>query len=241
MRTCVPTILALIFFTLFANQAEASPGETRPVRIILGSIETKNWENNLVRNNPNLAHYHWNPVYSNVQGTQLVSPMPRPPLNGTAPPGKNPMSPHTVFHPAKPRPPVYSKPRAIPPQRNTATSLDYRHALPNHDLAGRILPKKADPQVWAQLKNKQVGAELVSKPESVQQNVSGLLKPKHRHHHSKNVSAKLACRPHSVKQAVSGKLMTPKTLTYESYDVDTSGYSTRTSIKGRMAAGARNY
>ncbi len=253
MRTCVPTFLALIILTLFSSQAKAHPGESRPVRVILGSVETKNWEQNLVKNNPNLAHYHWNPVYSSVQGTQLLTPMPRPPAQGTVPPGKNVGSPHVVFHPARPRPPVYSKPRQIPPQRNTSTSLDYKHAQPAHDLTGRILPKKPqntfDPQVFAQLRNQQLGGQLLRKPDGAvakslpaEGRVSGLLKPKRQHNHSKHVSAKLASRPHSTNQSVSGKLITPpKALSYESYDVDPSGYSTTTSIKGRMAAVPRNY
>lgn len=184
MRTGVPITLALILMTIFCGKALARHGESRPVRVTLGSVEQRNWENNLVKRNPNLAHYHWNPIYANVQGTQMVRPMPKNPIRGTAP-GKKRLHgvSHGIFKPAYQRPSVYKKPVHMAPQRTASTSSEYRHAqLPTgsmnrvstnleykhaqlpvarRDASGRLIaPPTSSQDTAAQLRNPRVAASL---------------------------------------------------------------------------------
>lgn len=50
------------------------------VRVTTGSVNNAGWEHNLVRGNPNLSHFGWFPVVSNVQGTMKVYPTKGPNL-----------------------------------------------------------------------------------------------------------------------------------------------------------------
>lgn len=126
-----------------ADRALAREGERRPIRATLGCIEYRNWQENLVKTNPNLAHYHWNPIYANIQGVRLVGPPPPPKQRLTSRPkkmvvggkpsknqAKNQQTTY-IYRPAKERPSVYKKPLQMAPQRhNTNTSIAYKHAAP---------------------------------------------------------------------------------------------------------------
>lgn len=70
-------LVALLSFAAGA-EARAKTSRKRPARVTVGSVEIRDWQSSIVDNYPNLRHYHWNPIYSNVQGIRMVSP-PGPP------------------------------------------------------------------------------------------------------------------------------------------------------------------
>lgn len=142
-----------------ADKALASHGERRPIRATLGCIEYRNWQENLVKTNPNLAHYHWNPIYANVQGIRLVGP-PLPPkqrltsrpkkMAAGAKPAKNSAKNQQtayIYRPAKERPSVYKKPVQIAPQRNTNTAIAYKHTAPQHRTGTSLAYRHVAPQL----------------------------------------------------------------------------------------------
>lgn len=139
--------LAMAVFMVLAlvsgQKAEAArQGERRPIRTTVGCVEVRNWENNILKSNPNLRHYHWNPIYANVQGTRLVGPPPPPRQCLTNRGKKHDVGPRSkkqqstianknyVFRPVQARPSVYKKPTQIAPQRSTGTQIAYRHVAP---------------------------------------------------------------------------------------------------------------
>lgn len=155
-----PHTLALALVTLIVTAAardKALAGDQRPVSVTIGCIEYRNWEANLVRNNPNLRHYHWNPIYANVQAVHMVGPGNPPPMEGTSGPKKHggppdsprnlvvktnkqhplfykrPANPHFVYHPN-----FYKRPVHLAPQHNTSTSIAYKYVAPGTDLNGKL-------------------------------------------------------------------------------------------------------
>ncbi|MGH9548614.1 MAG: hypothetical protein ACRD72_25525 [Candidatus Angelobacter sp.] len=65
-------IATILLWTICPAQADQ---RSYGVRETIGTVETKGWEANLVRGNPNLAHWHWDPIYSNPQGMKYISPI----------------------------------------------------------------------------------------------------------------------------------------------------------------------
>jgi len=137
-------VAIFLVLSLTGGEAQARRGELRPVRATLGCVEVRNWENNLVKVNPNLRHYHWNPIYANIQGTRLVGPPPPPKQRLTSRPKKHEVASkpkrdqvkgqpaNYIFRPAKERPSVYKRPMRVAPRRNpsTSTSIAYKHVAP---------------------------------------------------------------------------------------------------------------
>jgi hypothetical protein len=56
------------------NTAQVS--DKRTVRVTTGIQQVSGWEQGLVRGNPNLARWHWDPIYSYKQGLGRVGPEP---------------------------------------------------------------------------------------------------------------------------------------------------------------------
>lgn len=142
-----------------ADKAVAGQGERRPIRATVGCIEYRNWQENLVKTNPNLAHYHWNPIYANVQGVRLVGPPPPPKQRLTSRPKKMELankpakstlknqSTAYIYRPNKERPSVYKKPTHMAPQRSTHTAIAYRHSAPQHNTGTSLAYKHVAPQL----------------------------------------------------------------------------------------------
>ncbi|MGD9680211.1 MAG: hypothetical protein AB7W16_03405 [Candidatus Obscuribacterales bacterium] len=119
----VNTTLLLVALLSFAASAEAraKTSRKRPARVTVGSVEIRDWQSSIVENYPNLKHYHWNPIYSNVQGIRMVSP-PGPPRqkarqsrnpvvkNQVARKSRHPQSKHVVYRPAAGQRHIYKKP-----------------------------------------------------------------------------------------------------------------------------------
>jgi len=139
--------LAMAVFMILAlvggQKAEAArQGELRPVRATVGCVEIRNWENNILKSNPNLRHYHWNPIYANVQGTRLVGPPPPPRQCLTSRGKKHEVASKSkkqqtaitnknyLYKPFQARPSVYKKPTQIAPHRSTGTQIAYKHVAP---------------------------------------------------------------------------------------------------------------
>jgi hypothetical protein len=61
----LPVALAIFVCTASAAYAEDRP--IRGLRETVGTIQINGWEQGLVNNQPNLSHWHWTPIYANVQ------------------------------------------------------------------------------------------------------------------------------------------------------------------------------
>lgn len=145
--------------TATVEGAQARENELRPVRATLGCIEYRNWQSNLVKTNPNLRHYHWNPIYANIQGTRLVGPPAPPKQRLTTRPKKQELAARPkrdeakrqptayVFRPAKERPSVYKQPSRMAPQAGTRTEIAYKHAAPHRKTGASLAYKHVSPQL----------------------------------------------------------------------------------------------
>lgn len=78
-----------LFLVLFSacDQVSAKSKDSRYARVTVGSVEIKDWHHDIVKSYPNLSHYHWNPMYANVQGWNKVRP-PKHGIKGTKPQAK---------------------------------------------------------------------------------------------------------------------------------------------------------
>jgi hypothetical protein len=163
-----------------ADKAIAGQGERRPIRATVGCVEYRNWQENLVKTNPNLAHYHWNPIYVNVQGVRLVGPPPPPKQLLTSrpkkqPSGGKPSKNHVknqqtayIFRPNKERPSIYKKPTRIAPQRSTHTAIAYKHTAPQHRTGTslaytHVAPQLSSRDVQGQLSSRDAQGRLTSR------------------------------------------------------------------------------
>lgn len=174
------SLLSLLLTTIVCGSAEAKPQhqQKRQVRVTVGSVEIRDWESHLVKNNPNLRHFHWNPIYANVQSRELVSPPPPPkfPINNKPAHHEIKIDPsHLSFKRAAPRRRIYTNPVQIPtpPQTSVAarpTQQDLSGVLINKD--GRLIWNRPKPptkevaaafsqdKVYAKLDRKDVGGQL---------------------------------------------------------------------------------
>lgn len=55
-------------------RGKARQDGSRPNRVTVGTVEIKGWQHGIVKSYPNLKNYHWNPMYANVQGMNMVRP-----------------------------------------------------------------------------------------------------------------------------------------------------------------------
>ncbi|MBX9671322.1 MAG: hypothetical protein K2X93_27285, partial [Candidatus Obscuribacterales bacterium] len=154
--------LAFLFSALFVTvqDAQSRESELRPVRATVGCIEYRNWQSGLVNANPNLRHYHWNPMYANVQGVRLVGPPPPPPQRLTSRPKRQVLANKPqknrlkrpgvtcVYKAFAPRPSVYKKPMHVAPSHRsgTGTNLAYRHSAPMRNTNTSLAYRHAAPQ-----------------------------------------------------------------------------------------------
>ncbi len=161
-NTRIGLALAFLVSALFVTvqDAQSRESELRPVRATIGCIEYRNWQSGLVNANPNLRHYHWNPIYANVQGVRLVGPPPPSPQRLTSRPKKQVLAnkpqkndlkrPGTtcVYKAFAPRPSVYRKPVHIAPTHRvgTGTNLAYRHSAPMRNTNTSLAYRHASPQ-----------------------------------------------------------------------------------------------
>lgn len=167
--------LAMAVFMVLAlisgQRAEAARhSELRSVRTTVGCVEVRNWEENILRSNPNLRHYHWNPIYANVQGTRLVGPPPPPRQCLTNRGKKHQVGPKSkkqqstfanknyLFRPVQARPSVYKKPTQIAPHRSTGTQIAYKHVAPTLRSTNTSIGYK---HIAPQLSNRDASARLV--------------------------------------------------------------------------------
>ncbi|HEY9784557.1 MAG TPA: hypothetical protein V6D17_04075 [Candidatus Obscuribacterales bacterium] len=164
---------AIAIVLLSASQAKAQ--QTNPImRETIGTIETRGWERTLIKGNPNLKHWHWNPIYSTVHGYKRVKP------------GSMKLRQEVYFKPIKEPPEKRRYPKqnhvAFPIGRNPdgtqRPNPTVSSKLVSHDLNGVLMRRQAE----AQLKAKQVEARLAaSKVEgrlAAKQGQAELLAPK---------------------------------------------------------------
>ncbi len=129
------------------------------VRVTTGSVQINNWQHNLVEGNPNLGHWHWNPIYANVQGLKTVRANAGPDKfkhrHGPAP-----LHPNVTVQRITPRElSVYTRPNHIP--FNTTPKPDTKVAavLRAPDVSANLSHR----DVSASLRNNQVNGSLAQK------------------------------------------------------------------------------
>lgn len=113
---------------------------SRPNRVTVGTVEIKGWQHGIVKSYPNLKNYHWNPMYANVQGMNMVRPTKHSVKGKARAPQKQQPNQKTVnkiadkyvrYRPVQAKPAyvtyqrpksVYKKPVHLPAQRPVATN-----------------------------------------------------------------------------------------------------------------------
>lgn len=132
---------------LAGNQSE-HPSAPVPVRVTTGVEEVKGWEQGLVKGNPNLGHWHWDPIYSYKQGYGVLRQKPLKPGNG----------PFAGGQPGKP------------------TKSTFNYPIDHHDVKPIHLPYS--PQAMAEIQGRLSQPERQQSPENepeTKESVSGQL------------------------------------------------------------------
>lgn len=171
MRPAPSLSLLLVALACLSINTGASAADPRPtVRETVGTVEVRGWQNSLVKGNPNLSHWHWNPIYSNVQGYKKLAPGGAPmrqqgiyrPLKGPEPPPRYQKPKHMAFDLSQPKP---SKPYidipALRPNKDvsgTLTSKDGSGTLSSRDASGMLAARDLN----GELINKEVNGKVAS-------------------------------------------------------------------------------
>ncbi len=252
------SLAATVFVFGQAVEAKSHP-QKRQVRVTVGSVEVRDWEHSLVKNNPNLRHFHWNPIYANVQSREYVSPPPPPkfPINKRPAHHEIKVDPsHLSFKKAAPRRRVYNNPIQVPTNTSRPPQQDISGVIVNKD--GRLVWNRPTPpqkevaaafsqdKVYPQLTNKDVGANLsTSKPTGLLATRQGMGTLR-----DKEVSAQLASKDLSgelVSKGTQAQLARPAVASYgDRYSSNLPGAATtftrteKRSVYGQLAA-KRNY
>lgn len=65
-----PLLIALALIIGTSTVAQAQNRKVHTVRESAGRIEVTGWEHDLIRRDPNLGHWHWTPMYANLDRTR---------------------------------------------------------------------------------------------------------------------------------------------------------------------------
>ncbi|HEY9734594.1 MAG TPA: hypothetical protein V6C89_21970 [Drouetiella sp.] len=177
-------IAALACLPVFCLSADAAERKA-VVRVTTGSVQVNGWQHNLVQNNPNLGHWHWNPIYANVQGLKTVraNSLPDRFHHRSGPAQLHPNV--TVTHIVPRNQSIYQRPNHIPfnltrpPETNVSANLrspDVSAKLSHQDVSANL----RNNQVSGQLANRDVSAALTQNRTNASlanRNVSGELLP----------------------------------------------------------------
>jgi hypothetical protein len=182
---------------LSANNAKNQDKHT--IRVTTGIQQVQGWEQGLVRSNPNLARWHWDPIYSYRQGYATVSPEAMKTSNGrslnrvSGSPGK---PAYNYIVPA----PQDSRPKHIPisPQAMEEVQARYSQEKPKLPTAQPV-----QENVLGQLNHKDTQATLVAP--SVSATVATYGKP-----YARRERFDTALKYSSQKATVYGQLMNAK-------------------------------
>ena len=138
-----------------AQTPAKTKNEARPiVRVTTGVQAVQGWEQGLVRGNPNLARWHWDPIYSYKQGLARVGPEPLSIRNGTGKQsGKAGPSAYQYAVPAQ----QDSRPQHIPFSDQAVKEVQARYRQPVHVHTD----KPIETNVFGQLSNKQTQASIL--------------------------------------------------------------------------------
>lgn len=177
-------VAALSCLAICCLNAEAAERKA-VVRVTTGSVQINGWQHHLVQNNPNLGHWHWNPIYANVQGLKTVRANNGPDRfhHRSGPAQLHPNVTVTQIVPRSQS--VYQRPNHIPfnltrpPETNVSANLrspDVSAKLSHRDVNGTL----RNNQVSGQLANRDVSATLSQNRTNASlanRNVSGELLP----------------------------------------------------------------
>ena len=150
------TVYSLSLPAIAGNDTKNKP----IVRVTTGIQQVQGWEQGLVRGNPNLARWHWDPIYSYKQGYARLSPEPAKLMNGQ--PG-NKIG-------GKPGAPAYKynvpaqqddRPNHIPFSSKALSEVQARYSQPEKTKPPRT-QARSENNVFGQISNKQTQATVMS-------------------------------------------------------------------------------
>jgi hypothetical protein len=132
----------------------------RSMRVTTGSVEVRGWERGLIERSPNLARWHWDPLYSTTQG-YVTAPTVAPPLGSRYP---KPIHVNTVR----------------PPQSRSAKPTHIPFNLPTQENAREdVLAHRLDrPNQVSARENTATYLKWKDRPISLDKTVSGELQKK---------------------------------------------------------------
>ncbi|HEY9772845.1 MAG TPA: hypothetical protein V6C81_03440 [Planktothrix sp.] len=163
MKNFLAFSIAFALFVLAAQASLADSGRLYGVRTTVGTVEIRGWEHSLVKGNPNLGHWHWTPIYDNVQGIHVVSQS-KPTSKATRPLPPPPPKEHYIKPLHLPMPVARSNERSNDKRKNQTRpgQRDDRNViaqLRRDQVSGKLHTS----DVSGQLKNEQVAATLANK------------------------------------------------------------------------------
>jgi hypothetical protein len=147
------TSLAIGFFaTTLSAQAQAH--HIYGVRETVGTVETRGWERSITQNNPNLSHWTWMPIYSNIQAID------GPPRAATSEPNQSQRQPQP-----QPQATIVPQQHYVKPIHIALPVPEWRKNLPSYpNRSGDVSGSLHHEQVSGNLMNKKVAAALIPKP-----------------------------------------------------------------------------
>jgi len=148
MKSLLTTLTIGLFVTTLSAQAQPQQ-HVYGVRQTVGTVETKGWERSIVQNNPNLSHWTWCPIYSNIQA---IDGPPRTARTPDASPQKQQQQP------------VIPQQHYVKPTHVALPVPEWRRNLPSYPTGrGNVSGSLHHEQISGNLMNKRVGAALIPK------------------------------------------------------------------------------
>lgn len=184
LRTICLAVLGLTLSAAVPVCAQNNQPE-RSIRVTTGSVQVSGWEQGIVQGNPNLSHFTWMPMSSNVQGIRRLPGSGGPTTGQPLPPRQ---AGPAYFHAPTPvsSGSHYVKPIHIPTELTSRQLSDKPvHVSEAADersyVDGQVrLPQRTDGQVSGQLRSRpmadgQISRQLGSYPK-VEEQVAGQLR-----------------------------------------------------------------
>jgi hypothetical protein len=186
----------------------------RSVRVTTGSVQVSGWEQGIVQSNPNLSHFTWMPMSSNLQGIRKIPA-------GSGPTGQAPLPPKQTG-PAYNHIPTPTAPRELGTGYNhvpTSVSNGSHYLKPIHvqtEIAGQMHYTKPIHTSEAADERSYLSGQL-RPPQGTEAQSFG----------------KLGSRPQADEQ-LSGQLRTPPRVAVYGQSAGASNQSTRTGTAGML-------
>jgi hypothetical protein len=158
----ISTSTTIVFFLVYLPsqaQNQSNNQGKRTVRVTTGIQQVSGWEQGLIKANPNLARWHWDPIYSYKQGYATITPESAKSTNGIIkrPPAGNPGRP--AYHYNIPAP-QDNRPQHIQFSDQALKEVQARYSRPPINPLPAATPIRQE-NASGQLSNKETQAAMV--------------------------------------------------------------------------------